>query len=153
MPSKNIRGTKFFITEDLVKILKLTPGSVRDYLRKGKIESVKVGLRWYVSEKNLNNFLLCENIRKLPDDKIIEMVNRAVEIKYKEWTDEAIPKMQKIVADFLLKKEKERDKEKEEFKKEMKIVYSIYDQLKKVLPGEVKIKDHIRYKEKELQKV
>ena len=157
-PSKIMKGIKFYIVEDLAKILDLTPGAVRKYLRNGRIASVKVGQRFWVSEKNLNNFLICQEIRDLSDEQIIAMINRAVEIKFKEWSDEAIPKMQKVVADFLLKKEKERDKEKEEFKEEMKLVYSIYDQLKKVLPkkvlpGEVKNKEHIRYKEKELQKV
>lgn len=135
-PSKIMKGMKFYVVEDLSSILGLTNLGVRDYLRKGKIKAVKVGLRWYVSEKNLSDFLLCKGIRDLPDDQLISMINRAVEIKFKEWSDEAIPKMQKVVADYLLKKEKERDKK----------------NIAKILPESEKVKEHIRYK-KEFAKV
>jgi len=149
-PSKVMKGIKFYIVEDLAKILDLSTGAVRGYLRKGRISSVKVGQRFWVSEKNLSDFLMCRGIRDLPDDKFIEMIHKAVEIKYTEWTDLMIPKVQKLVADYLLKKEKERNKITQEFKKEMKLVYSIKEQLEGILPK--KTGEHIRYIEKEQEK-
>lgn len=133
-PSREFKGIKFFNVRELSQILQITEYSVRSYLRKGKMPSVVVGQKLWVSEKDLESFLTCKGIRALGDEQLISMVNRAIELKYQEWTDRAIPKMQKIVADFLLKKEKERDKERAEFKEEMKLVYSLNEMIKKVLP-------------------
>ena len=145
-PSKIVRGVKFYSVEDLVKILELTPGAVRDYLRKSKIEAIKIGLRWWVSEKSLSNFLMCKGIRNLPDSEFITMINKAVEIKYKLWTDEAIPLIQKTVKAFLLKQKIKGDfKEIDEKNKE----------LEEVLPG--KVVQKLRYRgtgiKKEFEKV
>jgi len=140
-PSKIVRGLKFYSVEDLVKILELTPGAVRDYLRKSKIEAIKIGLRWWVSEKSLSNFLMCKGIRNLPDSEFIEMINKAVEIKYKAWTEEAIPLIQKTVEAFLLSRKIKGDFKKVEEKNK---------DLEKVLPGEV-VKN-LRYRETKLKK-
>jgi len=57
-PSRKIRGISFFTTDDLVKILGLGKRSIRKYLSTGKIPgAVKVGRRFYVSNKNLDKFL------------------------------------------------------------------------------------------------
>jgi len=144
LPSKIMKGIKFFCVEDLTKILDLTPGAVRDYLRKGKIASIKVGLRFWVSEKNLNDFLFCKGIRNLPDDQFIEMINEAVGVKFKEWTKKAIPLMQKVVADFLVEKEKEK------FNENIKKVDAKNKQLKKVLPE--KVMEHLQDRTKEVKK-
>ena len=144
-PSKIVRGLKFYSVEDLVKILELTPGAVRDYLRKSKIEAIKIGLRWWVSEKSLSNFLMCKGIRNLPDSEFIEMINKAVEIKYKIWTEEAIPLIQKTVKAFLLtQKIKGNLKKSEEKNKDLEKVVSD------------KVVENLRYREtaiKEFEKV
>jgi len=56
-PSRKIRGISFFTTDQLVDILGLSILTVRKYLRKGKIKAVKIGQRWYISNKNLSIFL------------------------------------------------------------------------------------------------
>jgi len=129
-PSRIVRGVKFYSVEDLAKILELTPGAVRDYLRKAKIGALKIGLRWWVSEKSLSNFLMCKGIRNLPDSEMLNMINKAVGIKYQEWTKRSIPIIQKVVEDFLVEKEKEK------FNKNIKKVEEKNKELKKVLPKE-----------------
>ncbi|MBA7517345.1 hypothetical protein ES705_09398 [subsurface metagenome] len=101
-PSKIMKGIKFYMVEDLAKILQVTPWTVRSYLRQGRIASVRVGQRIWVSEKDLSDFLMCKGIRDLPDKEFIKMINKAVEIRYEQWKDEAIPLMQKTVKAFLL---------------------------------------------------
>lgn len=48
---------KFYLVDDLVKILPITSLTIREYLRKGKIKGRKIGRLWYVSEENLGAFL------------------------------------------------------------------------------------------------
>jgi len=60
-----IKNQKFYRTEDLVDILPLKLPSIQNYIRKGKIHAVKIGLFWYISESNLNRFLQGE----YPTDK------------------------------------------------------------------------------------
>lgn len=143
-PSRIVRGVKFYSVEDLAEILELTPGAVRDYLRKAKIGALKIGLRWWVSEKSLSNFLVCKGIRNLPDSELITMINKAVEIRFKEWTKRATPLMQKIAADFLVEKEKEK------FNKNIKKVEEKNKELEKVLPGGAMKK--LRYRETKIKK-
>lgn len=144
MPSKSFRSVKYFDVKDLSKILDLTTGSVRDYLRKDKIESIKIGLKYYVSEKSLSNFLMCKGIRNMPDSEFITMINKAVETKFSEWTEKAIPLMQKIVTEFLIKKEKEK------FKVNIKKVEEKNKELEKVLPK--KIVKHLQDRTEEVKK-
>ena len=87
MPTKTMKGIKFFTVENLSDILDISKGAVRDYLRKEKISSVKVGQRFWVSEKNLSDFLLCATIRDLSDKKLVETVNKMVELLFNEYVD------------------------------------------------------------------
>ncbi|MBA7519189.1 hypothetical protein ES705_11264 [subsurface metagenome] len=87
MPTKTMKGIKFFTVENLSDILDISKGAVRDYLRKEKIASIKVGQRFWVSEKNLSDFLLCTTIRGLPDKKLVETVNKMVELLFNEYID------------------------------------------------------------------
>jgi len=56
-PSRKIRRISFFTTDQLSDILGLSMLTVRRYLRRGRIKAVKVGQRWYISNKNLDRFL------------------------------------------------------------------------------------------------
>ncbi len=143
-PSRIVRGVKFYSVEDLAKILELTPGAVRDYLRKAKIGALKIGLRWWVSEKSLSNFLMCKGIRNLPDSEMLNMINKAVGIKYQEWTKRSIPLIQKVVEDFLVEKEKEK------FNKNIKKVEEKNKQLMMIIPKKA-MKD-LKRRETEIKK-
>ncbi|MBA7523701.1 hypothetical protein ES705_15834 [subsurface metagenome] len=87
MPTKTMKGIKFYNVENLSDILDISKGGVRDYLRKEKIASIKVGQRFWVSEKNLSDFLLCSTIRDLSDDRLVETVNKMVELLFNEYVD------------------------------------------------------------------
>lgn len=53
----NIINKNLYSVEDLVEMLNLSDRSIRLYLREGKIKARKIGLRWFVTEKNLEEFL------------------------------------------------------------------------------------------------
>jgi len=144
VPKKIMKGIRFYNVPDLAKVLDISEYSARVYLREGKIPGVKVGQKWYIREKSLNDFLLCKGIRGMPDDEMIKMINKAVELKFSEWTAKAVPLMQKIVTEFLIKKEKEK------FKVNIKKVEEKNKQLEKVLPD--KVIQKIRYRETKIKK-
>jgi len=48
---------RFYLVDDLVKILPITALTIRGYLRKGRIKGQKMGKLWYVSKENLEAFL------------------------------------------------------------------------------------------------
>jgi hypothetical protein len=52
-----IKNQKFYRTYELADMLPLSEQSIRNYIRAGKIPSIKIGLFWYTSETNLNLFL------------------------------------------------------------------------------------------------
>ncbi len=143
-PKKVMKGIRFYTVTDLAKILNITELSARVYLRQNRIRGVKVGRRWYIREKSLNDFLTCKNIREMPDDQLLAMINRAIESKYIEWTGRVIPLIQKVVADFLLEKENEK------FKRTIKKVEEKNKQLEKILPK--KIMKHLQDRTEEIKK-
>ena len=140
-PSKIMRGIKFYMVEDLAKILQVTPWTVRSYLRQGRMASVMVGQRLWVNEKDLSDFLMCKGIRDLEDKEFIKMINKAVEIRYKAWTDEAVILIKKTVKAFLLE---------QKIKSDLKKVDAKNRQLKEVLPK--KIVAHLQDRTGEIKK-
>ena len=106
-PSRIMKGIKFYTVEDLSAILQISCQSVRAYLRKGKIGSVKVQQRFWVSEKNLSDFLLVTTIRDLPDKKLIETVNKMVELVFNEYIDNNLVPLVKDVIRELNEEKKE----------------------------------------------
>ena len=52
-----IRGEKYYLVSDLVKILPLTKNTIRAYIRHGKIRGRKLGKLFYVSNTDLRAFL------------------------------------------------------------------------------------------------
>ncbi|MBA7522477.1 hypothetical protein ES705_14596 [subsurface metagenome] len=98
-PTKIFQGKKYFIVEDLVKILNLTPLSVREYLKKGKIKAIKVGMRYYVAEKELIKFLNGGRFTK--PDEFASQVNEAIRRTFEanvEWLAFRVKEL--IIADL-----------------------------------------------------
>ena len=56
MPIK-VGKKKLYSVNDLIKILPITPLTIREYIRKGKIRGHKIGKNWYVTKENLEAFL------------------------------------------------------------------------------------------------
>lgn len=54
---KTIGNKKLYTARDLEKILPLSYFSILKYLKKGRIIGNKIGNSWYVTKKNLDNFL------------------------------------------------------------------------------------------------
>jgi len=87
-PNKIIAGKKFFVVEDLVKILGLTELTVRKYLQEKKIKSVKVGRRFYIEQKNLEAYLGGGRFFDQADDIIMSKINQAIKLTFEsnvEW--------------------------------------------------------------------
>lgn len=63
MPIKVVTK-KLYSVKDLTKMLPITPLTIREYFRKGKIKGNKVGRNWYVTEENLESFLEGEDTKK-----------------------------------------------------------------------------------------
>jgi predicted site-specific integrase-resolvase len=45
-------------------MLPITPLTIREYFRKGKIKGNKIGKNWYVTEENLESFIEGEEAKK-----------------------------------------------------------------------------------------
>jgi excisionase family DNA binding protein len=56
MPIK-VGKKKLYSVEDLTKMLPITPLTIREYIRKGKMKGHKIGKNWYVSKEDLERFL------------------------------------------------------------------------------------------------
>lgn len=48
---------KVYTVPELAKLFKLSPQSVRKYLKEGRIKGQKVGVKWLVSEESIREFL------------------------------------------------------------------------------------------------
>lgn len=54
---QDISKFKMYSLQDIAKILGVTYRTVINYKNAGKIEVVKIGNRWLISEENLKKFL------------------------------------------------------------------------------------------------
>ncbi len=53
----NDKNIVIYTVPDLVKLLNMTPQSIRKYLNDGKIKGMKAGGKWVVEEEALREFL------------------------------------------------------------------------------------------------
>lgn len=56
MPTE-IEGIKFHTVPEVAKVLRITPQTVRAYIREGKLKAQRIGRPIYVTDKNLREFL------------------------------------------------------------------------------------------------
>ncbi len=106
---RNIRGVKFFCSEDVAKILGLSILSARLYLKDGKIPgAVKIGRRWYVSNRNLDKWLsgsyvFTKSQAEIIEEKLVKNIEitlakirqKQEELKRDSAPKEAVEKLQK----------------------------------------------------------
>ncbi len=104
-----VRGIKFFTSEDVAKILGLSILSARLYLKDGKIPgAVKIGRRWYVSNRNLDKWLsqsviftksqaevIEEKVVKNIETTLAKMRQKQEELKRDSAPKEAVEKLQR----------------------------------------------------------
>ena len=48
---------KAYDIQEASKLINLTPQSIRQYIKKGKIKAQKVGTRYYIAEENIQEFI------------------------------------------------------------------------------------------------
>jgi len=57
---KQIGDTKLYSIKDLSKSLGLTERTIREWFRQRRLNGVKLGKEWYISDENLKRFLNAE---------------------------------------------------------------------------------------------
>jgi len=51
------------LKKELTKILPVTPLTIREYIRKGRLRGSKIGKNWYVSKQDLEAFLEGDRVK------------------------------------------------------------------------------------------
>lgn len=64
---REILGTKYYFVEEIASELGLNEKTIRRYLKGGKLEGLKLGRRWLVSERALLEFF--ESLRTEKEDR------------------------------------------------------------------------------------
>lgn len=54
---------ELYSVKELEKILPITPLTIREYIKKGKIRGQKIGGLWFVSKENLEAFLEGDRVK------------------------------------------------------------------------------------------
>jgi excisionase family DNA binding protein len=59
--SIQIEGITFYTIPETAKALRVTPQTIRSYIKRGKLKSQRIGRPILVTEKNLKEFLQLSN--------------------------------------------------------------------------------------------
>lgn len=73
-------GMKFYTTEEVAKILNVTPAAVRYWARKGKIKAVREGEKWLIPEEEVERLRKgaeTEGERKCPQEDLVKSAVKA----------------------------------------------------------------------------
>ena len=52
-----VGNQKAYDIQETAELINLTPQSVRNYVKQGKIKAQRVGIRYYIAEENIQSFL------------------------------------------------------------------------------------------------
>ncbi len=52
-----IQGITFYTVQEVARMLRITPQTVRTYIKEGKLQGKRVGRPLLITEENLNSFL------------------------------------------------------------------------------------------------
>ena len=55
-----IEGIRFYTIPETAKALQVTPQTIRDYIKQGRIKSQRIGRPILITENNLKEFLIKE---------------------------------------------------------------------------------------------
>lgn len=55
---KTVLGVKLYNVKEVAELLGVTPETARNYIKDGKLNAKKIGVRYYVSEERLKAFLV-----------------------------------------------------------------------------------------------
>lgn len=56
--AKNVLGVKLYNVKEVAELLGVTPETARNYIKDGRLNAKKIGVRYYVSEERLKAFLV-----------------------------------------------------------------------------------------------
>lgn len=59
--SVEIEGIKFYTIPETAKTLRVTPQTVRSYIKRGRLKSQRIGRPILITDKNLKEFLEVQN--------------------------------------------------------------------------------------------
>lgn len=75
MMNKLINGVKLYDLDALHEMLGLSKVSMRSYIKRGLIKARKIGIKWYITEKNLNEFInqnqISNELQEINEDRIV----------------------------------------------------------------------------------
>jgi excisionase family DNA binding protein len=57
------KDKELYSVKELEKILPITPLTIREYIRKGKIKGSKIGKSWFVKKEDLEAFLEGDKVK------------------------------------------------------------------------------------------
>lgn len=63
---KELGGITYYDVDELSSLLDMTKTSIRLYIKKGRLEAIKIGRRFWVSEASFKDFL--SKAKFTPDD-------------------------------------------------------------------------------------
>ena len=55
---KQLGDITFYDVQEIAKAFDMTPQSIRKFLKEGRIQAVKFGGKWVITEEAMKNFLL-----------------------------------------------------------------------------------------------
>lgn len=61
------RELRIYTVPEIVKLLRLSPQTVRTYLKDGRLKGKRVGVKWLVTEDQIKEFLNSGNEKKNED--------------------------------------------------------------------------------------
>ena len=99
----SILSDKYYNLEEVAEILKVTPRSVQNYLKEGKLTGTKFGGRWNFTKNNIIQYINNQSKSFLDDSSFIENRenHRKITFKYFFENEKNIEKkMQDIVDNF-----------------------------------------------------
>jgi excisionase family DNA binding protein len=73
MPTE-IEGIKFYTIQETAQALRVTPQTIRAYIKQGRINSQRIGKPIFITDSNLRDFLTVPKVKPMNQDKIISKI-------------------------------------------------------------------------------
>jgi len=120
-PDIILDNRKYYKVETVAKITGKHPETIRRMFRFDKFPKFKIGARYYIIEKNLQNYIIGRSMQSLTYEEFLVVVNKVITVKLKEM----IPEIRKTFRECLNTYDKEfkrKSLSREEEKKERELI-------------------------------
>jgi len=74
--AKQIGDIKLYSVRDLNKALGVNERTLRNWFNKRRLQGVKIGTEWYITEENLKKFLNAGDAGKTKDNDTIRLIQK-----------------------------------------------------------------------------